>query len=198
MLDCPIFHKYNNIYMVEISHAKGEAMKPNHHSLAYKRQVAPNKTYKDLKQKQKAKIADYMYRETLRFYSKNARMPNESECDNICRTVYQKIEGMVIWVPYDDVLKQLLKKQSDYEPRIFADVENGITEKSLEKPKKSVSIEKDKKVRKKKKRVKEEIELSSQDDRFFFIAGYTSGGAPYGVTWEEMGLEPYESIDEIE
>jgi RimJ/RimL family protein N-acetyltransferase len=32
-----------------------------------------------------------------------------------------------------------------------------------------------------------------QDDRFFYIAGYTSGGAPYGVTWEEMGLEPYEN-----
>ena len=29
-----------------------------------------------------------------------------------------------------------------------------------------------------------------QDDTFFYIAGYTSGGAPYGVTWEEMGLEP--------
>ena len=29
----------------------------------------------------------------------------------------------------------------------------------------------------------------------FYIAGYTSGGAPYGVTWEEMGLEPYERID---
>jgi hypothetical protein len=28
-----------------------------------------------------------------------------------------------------------------------------------------------------------------QDDRFYYIAGYTSGGAPYGVTWEEMGLE---------
>ena len=36
---------------------------------------------------------------------------------------------------------------------------------------------------------KEEI---LQDDRFFFIAGYTSGGAPYGVTWEEMGLKPWE------
>ena len=24
-----------------------------------------------------------------------------------------------------------------------------------------------------------------QDDRFFFIAGYTSGGAPYGITWDE-------------
>lgn len=31
-----------------------------------------------------------------------------------------------------------------------------------------------------------------RDDRFYFIAGYTSGGVPYGVTWEEMGLEPYE------
>lgn len=30
-----------------------------------------------------------------------------------------------------------------------------------------------------------------QDDRFFYIAGYTSGGFPYGVTWEEMGMEPW-------
>jgi hypothetical protein len=33
-----------------------------------------------------------------------------------------------------------------------------------------------------------------QNDDFFFIAGYTSGGAPYGVTWEEMGLEPWEEL----
>ena len=34
-----------------------------------------------------------------------------------------------------------------------------------------------------------------QDDRFFFIAGYTSGGAPYGITWEEArinGIDEYE------
>ena len=24
-----------------------------------------------------------------------------------------------------------------------------------------------------------------QDENFFFIAGYTSGGAPYGITWEQ-------------
>lgn len=35
-----------------------------------------------------------------------------------------------------------------------------------------------------------------QDDRFFYIAGYTSGGAPYGVTWEEMGLFPWEFPEE--
>jgi RimJ/RimL family protein N-acetyltransferase len=28
-----------------------------------------------------------------------------------------------------------------------------------------------------------------QDDRFFYIAGHTSGGAPYGVTWEDMARE---------
>jgi len=37
--------------------------------------------------------------------------------------------------------------------------------------------------------------LPDSDDQFFFIAGYTSGGAPYGVTWEEMRLRPYQSLD---
>ena len=32
-----------------------------------------------------------------------------------------------------------------------------------------------------------------QDENFFYIAGYTSGGAPYGVQWWEMGLEPGQS-----
>lgn len=28
-------------------------------------------------------------------------------------------------------------------------------------------------------------QFPNSDEQFFFIAGYTSGGAPYGVTWEE-------------
>ena len=38
----------------------------------------------------------------------------------------------------------------------------------------------------------------NSDDTFYYIAGYTSGGAPYGVTWEQMGLEPYENPDDEE
>ena len=50
--------------------------------------------------------------------------------------------------------------------------------------------------RKPKKKKKEvNFSLPEQDDRFFFIAGYISGGAPYGVTWEEMGLEPWEELE---
>lgn len=50
----------------------------------------------------------------------------------------------------------------------------------------------------KKKRIREQKSMEKdnlvfyeeQDDTFYYIAGYTSGGAPYGVTWEEMGLKP--------
>jgi len=31
---------------------------------------------------------------------------------------------------------------------------------------------------------------SDSDDTFAYIAGYTAGGVPYGVTWEELGEEP--------
>ena len=30
---------------------------------------------------------------------------------------------------------------------------------------------------------------SDMDGRFAIIAGYTPGGAPYGVTWEEVGVD---------
>ena len=36
----------------------------------------------------------------------------------------------------------------------------------------------------------DELYGESCDDRFAFIAGFTSGGAPYGTTWEEMGIDP--------
>ncbi|MBS4539203.1 hypothetical protein GOQ27_12075 [Clostridium sp. D2Q-11] len=44
---------------------------------------------------------------------------------------------------------------------------------------------------KKKKREEEEEMLNyiDSDETFSFIAGYTSGGAPYGVTWEQYDSE---------
>ncbi|MFW6281165.1 MAG: hypothetical protein ACOC2I_04885, partial [Halanaerobium sp.] len=37
-----------------------------------------------------------------------------------------------------------------------------------------------------------------QDRDFYFIAGYTSGGVPYGITWEEYEREYKEDEDSIE
>ena len=42
---------------------------------------------------------------------------------------------------------------------------------------------------KKEERRQFEYEMPDQDDTFFYIAGYTSGGAPYGVTWEQMARD---------
>lgn len=42
------------------------------------------------------------------------------------------------------------------------------------------------KVKNQKKQKVYEENLFESDDTFAFIAGYTSGGAPYGITWEEM------------
>lgn len=55
-----------------------------------------------------------------------------------------------------------------------------------------------KKIREQKKKQKENpVFYEDQDDIFYYIAGYTSGGAPYGVTWEEMGLKPdMEELDD--
>lgn len=33
-------------------------------------------------------------------------------------------------------------------------------------------------------------DYAEQDGTFYYIAGYTSGGAPYGIIWEEMGRSP--------
>lgn len=53
-----------------------------------------------------------------------------------------------------------------------------------------------KKIKRRKQNIKtENTQSSAQDDNFYFIAGYTSGGAPYGITWEEMGLNTYEEAE---
>ena len=56
-------------------------------------------------------------------------------------------------------------------------------------------IQRDKKAKRKRlreqKRMRKDIPVfhEDQDETFYYIAGYTSGGAPYGITWEEMGLK---------
>ena len=99
--------------------------------------------------------------------------------------------------------------EKGYEGRILRDIESGIkleilkAKKHKKTPEEKAVIRKQKKrqrraKRKKKAREKLTADEILQDDRFFFIVGYTSGGAPYGVTWEEMGMEPWEHLKENE
>ena len=108
-------------------------MKPNHHSLKYKREKEPNKKYKDLKQKQKARIADWMYEKTCDYYREHERMPEDGECEKLVKEVFSKIESLAIWVPFEEVYRQYLLKLPRYEIRI---TENGFPEKKEDKKEK--------------------------------------------------------------
>lgn len=48
------------------------------------------------------------------------------------------------------------------------------------------SKNKTRKSRRKNQREELELNLFESDETFAFIAGYTSGGVPFGITWEEM------------
>lgn len=50
--------------------------------------------------------------------------------------------------------------------------------------------------RKQKKQEVDVLDIPEQDETFYYIAGYTSGGMPYGITWEEMELEDDLSFNE--
>ena len=128
----------------------------------------PNKKYKELKQKQKARISDLMYRETDRFLREKKQQPDNAEVIQIAERLRES------------GLPQHLLPKTKKEPSADS---------------MSTSKAKQRKTKGHRRQKPKEIPLPEQDDTFFFIAGYTSGGAPYGVTWEEMGLEPWEEIE---
>lgn len=156
----------------------------------------PIKPYKQLKQKQKAKISDYMYLETQAFWRATQRMPStDSELQAVAQRVYNHIGSFR--VAYEEVYAVYLKKLPHIIERLETDGLPGHIRSHAE-VKELQRVRAAKKVGKpRKKRAKKAVEatLLEQDDTFFFIAGYTSGGAPYGVTWAEMGLAPWEDLE---
>jgi len=56
----------------------------------------------------------------------------------------------------------------------------------------SARLEQKRKERERKQRQELFDRFPDSDNTFMYIAGYTSGGVPYGTTWAEMGLNPYE------
>lgn len=166
-----------------------------------------DRSYKDLKQKQKSAIADKTYKMYLKFYLENQRMPDAAEMNDICKRLFVEVQSLAPKTEYEEFYKIVEKREMGYEERILRDIQNGITLETLmvKKHKKTpeekavlMNQKKQQRRAKRKKKAKENpaAEEIYQDDRFFFIAGYTSGGAPYGVTWEEMGLNPWEDLEE--
>ena len=166
-----------------------------------------DRSYKDLKQKQKSAIADKTYKMYLKFYLENQRMPDAAEMKDICKRLFTAVQSLAPKTEYEEFYKIVEKREKSYEERILRDIQSGITLETLmskghkKTPEEKAAVAKQKKQQKRAKRKKEARDNLTkeeilQDDRFFFIAGYTSGGAPYGITLEEMGLKPWDDLEE--
>ena len=77
---------------------------------------------KELKQKQKLRIANFMYRETLRFYLAHGHMPDADETEELCAVIYTKVLGAGYRLPMDDIRTLFLKRLEKYEERIQRDI----------------------------------------------------------------------------
>lgn len=133
----------------------------------------PAKPYKQLKQKQKAKISDYMYLETQAFWLANQRMPStDSEWQAVAQKVYDHIASF--HVTYEEVCSVYLKKLPHIIERLEADglpghIRSHAEVKELQRVRAAKKAGNPRKKRAKKAAKAEPLE---QDDTFFFIAGY--------------------------
>ena len=165
-----------------------------------KKPPQPQVPYKKLKQTQKARISRWMFEAVCKYYKEHQQMPPEELLESMCRELYPKLHGTAPKASFEDLLAVFRKKQVHFAERIE---KNGLPEPPKPKVKKTeaekLAIKRARRRAKKKKLKAQQERLNDlpdwQDDRFFFIAGYTSGGAPYGVTWEEMGLNPWEKLE---
>ena len=108
-----------------------------------------------------------------------------------------------------DIIKAYRKKFAVDRMKAVAELQTlgiSLTKEQIDREKAAVKayqdIQRDKKAKRKRlreqKRMRKDIPVfhEDQDETFYYIAGYTSGGAPYGITWEEMGMSPYTEEDD--
>lgn len=95
-----------------------------------KRLKRADRTYKDLKQKQKAKIADGMFEKTCDYYREHGRLPEGEDCERIAGQIFQRVKGIAEKASFDEIYSLYLYQLPRYEVRI---TENGIPEKEEKK-----------------------------------------------------------------
>ncbi len=164
------------------------------------------RSYKDMTKTQHLCVADKTYKAYFLYYADHGTMPDEKAQLAIHKQLFQTVHVWAPRTPFEEFEKICRERVQGYEQRIQNDMANGVTADSFKKKPKRTPEEKlakkekklaerqrrmaKKRAQAKARRAEPVIELD-QDDQFFYIAGYTSGGFPYGVTWEEAEQEPW-------
>ena len=84
-----------------------------------------NKKFSQLKEKQKALIAEWFYIECDNFYKDNNKLPSsKSEAETIIDLVYERIQGRDIWIPFGEIKQYFTKRKTRIEKRVLKRLEN--------------------------------------------------------------------------
>lgn len=94
----------------------GDKMK-NHETIDGKL-LQTNKKYSHLKQKQKDKIAVWMYEETKRYVEKIGIYPTDRHDEDVIDAIYERVVKADIWIPYGEVAKHYHDKRTKITKRI--------------------------------------------------------------------------------
>ena len=140
-----------------------------------------DRSYKDLRQKQKSAIADKTYKMYLKFYLENQRMPDAIEMNDICKRLFTAVQSLAPKTEYEEFYKIVEKREKGYEERIPRDIQSGITLETLmskghkKTPEEKAAVAKQKKQQKRAKRKKEARDNLTkeeilQDDRFYILS----------------------------
>lgn len=156
-----------------------------------------NDTWKTLKQKQKLRITEIIFQIVCDVYKETGQMPSADQYEMLARKVYLRCNSGKL--AFEDLLPVFVKKQARFAERIAT---HGLPVPKPAKVKKSeaekLAIKRKNRQRRKEKQKQQEYTKISmeQDDTFCCIVGYTSGGAPYGLQWWEVGIDPELPFDE--
>lgn len=74
-----------------------------------------DRSYKDLKQKQKSAIADKTYSVYIRFYLENHRMSNADEKSSICKKLFATVQAVAPKTDYEEFCRIVDKRKAGYE-----------------------------------------------------------------------------------
>lgn len=130
-----------------------------------------DRSYKDLKQKQKSAIADKTYKMYLKFYLENQRMPDAAEMKDICKRLFTAVQSLAPKTEYEEFYKIVEKREKSYEERILRDIQKGITletfmaKKHKKTPEEKAAVAKQKKQQRRAKRKKEVRDQLNTEER---------------------------------
>ena len=62
----------------------------------------------------------------LKFYLENQRMPDATEMNDICKSLFTAVQSLAPKTEYEEFYKIVEKREKSYEERILRDIQNGI------------------------------------------------------------------------